>query len=78
MANCQISHLVLTISLDLTKSSEVRKAGDRSNCKKDTFFVALFFPFIKHCMSTNATLSQIAFFLCIGICNRAMLYVAVI
>ena len=31
MANCQICHLLLTISLDLTKSSEVRKVGDRSN-----------------------------------------------
>ena len=28
-----IGHFVLTISLDLTKSSEVRKAGDRPICK---------------------------------------------
>ena len=27
-----MGHLVLTISLDLMKSSEVRTAGDRSNC----------------------------------------------
>ena len=27
-----IRHFVLKISLDLTKSSEVRKAGDQPNC----------------------------------------------
>ena len=30
----KIGHFVLMISLDLTKSSEVRKAGDQSNREK--------------------------------------------
>ena len=36
-----MGHLVLTISLDLMKSSEVRTAGDQSNCGRVKCFLKI-------------------------------------
>ena len=70
-----IGHFVLMISLDLMKSSEVRKAGDRSICYKDSiilnnylilhfFFKTKWFPFEHTLMQFSASLLN-CFYVCI-------------